>query len=142
MHVGQQLLHCRIDFRILQSPLSILHNYTESKTFFPWLDAFSGVNVEQFDLLDEGRPVGQNAVEQGLKFEFLIDHDGHVAQCGRLFRNLAVGRQARGQDGGEVEFTDDRGERQFVVLDPLRVQLADHADSLAVDQDAGAAAGV
>ena len=46
MQICDELLGRCIDFRILQSPLSILHNYTKSKTFFPLLDAFSGENIE------------------------------------------------------------------------------------------------
>ena len=32
-----------------------MHNYTERKTFLPGINAFSGVDIEQADLLDEAR---------------------------------------------------------------------------------------
>jgi len=46
LQIGDQLLHRGVHFRVLQSPLSILHNYPERKAFLAGCDAFSGVNVE------------------------------------------------------------------------------------------------
>jgi len=43
---GHQLLHRSINFRILQSALSILHNYTERKTFLTRINAFAGIHIE------------------------------------------------------------------------------------------------
>ena len=53
LQAGDQLLHGDIDFRVLQSPLSILHNYAKSKTFFALFNPFSGINVEESDVLNE-----------------------------------------------------------------------------------------
>ena len=46
MQICDELLGRCIDFRILQSPLSILHNYTKSKTFLPLLNSLSGEYIE------------------------------------------------------------------------------------------------
>ena len=84
MQICDELLGRCIDFRILQSPLSILHNYTERKTFLPGINAFAGIDIEQSDLLDEARAVGREAIEQRLQGEALIDHDSEIADDGRV----------------------------------------------------------
>ena len=57
MQICDELLGRCIDFRILQSPLSILHNYTKSKTLLPLLNSLSGEYIEQPDVLYERRAV-------------------------------------------------------------------------------------
>ena len=47
--------HHGIHFSILQSFLSFLHNYAESKAFPVLLDTLALVLVEQFDALNDGR---------------------------------------------------------------------------------------
>ena len=67
LQIDHQMLHRGIHFRVLQSPLSILHNYAERNTFLPVIDAFSGPDVEQMHRLNERRTVFRNAVEKRLK---------------------------------------------------------------------------
>jgi hypothetical protein len=64
---GHQLLHRQFDFRILQSTLSILHNYPESKTFLVFGNALSGVKIEQLDVLNECRQPVLQAIPKGLQ---------------------------------------------------------------------------
>ena len=78
-------MHGNVDFGILQSPLSILHNYTESKTFLPGINAFPGVDIEQADVLDKGGALGFKQVKNGLQGEILVDNDGQVTDGGGLF---------------------------------------------------------
>ena len=99
LQIRHQLLHCGIDFRILQSFLSILHNYTKCKTFFPGGDAFSGVNIEQSNVLNDGRPMCRHAIHERLQFELLINHDGQIADRRRVAvksRCIAVMRTVSG----------------------------------------------
>jgi hypothetical protein len=72
-----------------------------------------------------------------LQIQLLIDDNSHVAYDHWLPRNLDVLRPSSHDYSIEINFEDDRCLRQFVFLLPLRMQLADDADGLAVDQRHG-----
>ena len=81
VETGHQLLHCSINFRILQSALSILHNYTER--LFCFQEPL--FRREYRTKLDVRRMIARNtafqAIEKGLsKQQFLIDHDRQIAE--------------------------------------------------------------
>ena len=94
LQAGDQILHDSVDFRVLQSPLSILHNYAKSKTFLSGINAFPGVNIEQPDVLNEGRALAHEGVENFLQGQRLINHNRQVADGGRLLRDFGILRQS------------------------------------------------
>ena len=134
---NHQLLHGGIDLRVLQSPLSILHNYTECKTFFALIDPFSSVDVKEFYFFDQGWKRIFQSIQNLLEFQFLIHNDRQVAQHRRLFRDFIKLGQCCLLENVQIQFENDRSERQIIFLLPLRVQFAEMADDNVVDDDFG-----
>ena len=130
------MLHRQFNFRILQSTLSILHNYPKRKTFLVFRNTLSDVNIEQLDILNEGRQLPFQPIEQGLQSKVLIDDDGEITNHRREFGDLRINRNPCRRDRSEVDFEHHGRQRQIVFLHPFRVQFADATDVAVIEDHA------
>ena len=117
-----------------------MHNYPERKTFLVFRNTLSSVNIEQLYVLNEGRQLPFQAIEQGLQGQIVIDHDRQVADHRRKPGDLGVGGNIRRLECSEIEFEDHRRLWQIVLLRPFGMQFADATDLPVLEQNAGSAA--
>ncbi len=111
-----------------------MHNYTKRKTFFVFRNTLSCVDIEQLNVLDQGRKLTFQAIQQRLKVEIVINDNGEVTNNWREFRHLGIGRNPGGSERCKINFKYNRWLWQIVFLNPLRMKFADAANRAAVEQ--------
>src|SRR5687768_7716880 len=139
---GDQRIAGSVCLRIRKGSFSMLHNYPERKAFPVRGDALATEQAEQAYGPHNGGFFGlqgvQNRLDRGLQGEKHRDVAQHNRQVGRDRQNRQRDRLHR----FGIQLKQDRRLWQLVLLQPLRVQLAEPADRRAGDHDARRAAGV
>src|SRR2546421_12824769 len=113
----------------------MLHNYPESKAFFPSWDAFALVQVEDLEVHHDGRLFRLDSIEQGLCRHGRINQKRHVADDWRESRRRRELRQRQRLKGLRIQLEKHHRAGELVLLLPLRMELADPADFIPAQAD-------
>src|SRR5712691_9178610 len=103
----------------------MLHNYPESKAFFPTWERWTAIKAEKLEFLHDRRFFGLHGVEQRLRRNPFIDEERDIAHHRWEARRLFRLRQRHRLERLAFELEEHRRPRQLVLALPLGMQLAD-----------------